>query len=172
MEEKNLGEKFGVSKMSEKDEKRVRFVGSYRRNFETDEMNEEYVPGWASVLKLIVGIVANILYLTFVSLVIIEIFILKSVLFQRGYSQSTVNGLPAILIAIAVQVFSYVYIFLIRLITMFENHKTISMFEQSLISKSYTITFVITFLSIFIYAFFSAYLDSEYLCIIKTTETK
>lgn len=35
-EEKNLAEKFGVAKMTEKDEKIVTFVGEYKRNFETD----------------------------------------------------------------------------------------------------------------------------------------
>jgi hypothetical protein len=80
-----------------------------------------------------------------------------------------VNTIPAILIAIVVQIFNYLYTYLIKLITQFENHKTISSFERSLISKSYVVTFVITFISIFIYAFFSEYLDGDYMCTIRTT---
>lgn len=78
-----------------------------------------YVPEYITMLKSIFTFAINILYLTLVSLVIIEIFVLKSVLFQRGFPQSAVNTIPAILIAIVVQIFNYLYTYLIKLITEF-----------------------------------------------------
>lgn len=95
------------------------FVGKYRRNFETDDMNFQYVPKWITILKSIFTFVINILYLTLVSLVLILIFVLKSVLFVRGYSQNTVNVVPSLLISIAVQLFNLLYTYLIGLITQF-----------------------------------------------------
>ncbi len=44
-------------------------------------------------------------------------------------------------------------------------------YESSLVSKSALISFVINFYSIFIYAFFSGYLSSSFICQIRTTTT-
>jgi hypothetical protein len=49
----------------------VTFVGEYKRNFETDEVNFQYVPEYITMFKSIFTFVINILYLTLVSLVII-----------------------------------------------------------------------------------------------------
>lgn len=82
-------------------------------------MNYEYVSGWVTSIKMSLGIVVNILYVILVALVIIQIFVLKSILFQNGFSQSTINAIPSILISLAVQLFNYLYTFLIKLITTF-----------------------------------------------------
>jgi hypothetical protein len=45
--------------------------------------------------------------------------VLKSVLFMKGFPQSAVNTIPAIMIAVVVQIFNYLYTYVIKLITQF-----------------------------------------------------
>jgi hypothetical protein len=103
--------------------------------------------------------------------VILMLFLFKTYLYQSGQPQLLVQQLPAILIAVATQIFTKVYTILIKNITEFENHKTVTQYESSLVSKSALISFVINFYSIFIYAYFSGYLASSFICQIRTTQT-
>jgi hypothetical protein len=106
-----------------------------------------------------------------VALVMLLLFLLKTYLYQSGLDQNLVNQIPSILIAVASQIFSVIYMKILKSITIFENHKTVSEYEGSLISKASLITFIINFYSIFIFAYFSDYLASSYICQIKTTVT-
>ncbi len=103
--------------------------------------------------------------------VILLLFLFKTYLLQKGYDQNIVNSLPSLLVAVASQVFSFIYKIILKQITIFENHKTVSDYEGSLISKASLITFIINFYSIFIFAYFSDFLASSYICQIKTTDT-
>jgi len=144
--------------------KRVKFKGSFKRDFETDELNFEYVPRWKSILKGIFTVVINLAYVGMVTEVILLLFVFKTYLYQSGLPQTVVQQTPAILISIATQVFTKIYTILIKSIINFENHKTVAEYEGSLISKVALITFVINFYSIFIFAYFSGYLASSYIC--------
>lgn len=104
----------------------MKFEGSFKRNFETDELNYEYVPKWKTALKTIFTVILNLAYVLLVALVILLLFLLKTYLYQKGLDQNIVNQVPSILIAIASQVFSKIYMFIITKITVFENHKTVS----------------------------------------------
>jgi len=68
-------------------------------------------------LKLIFTFMINLVYVLLVALVIISVFVLKSVMFQTGYSQSAVNTIPSIIIAIIVKIFNHLYGYIIKLIT-------------------------------------------------------
>ena len=99
--------------------KRVKFIGSFKRDFETDELNFEYVPRWKSLLKGFFTVVINLAYVGMVTEVILLIFVFKTYLYQSGYSQTVVQQGPAILIAIVVQIFTKIYTILIKSIINF-----------------------------------------------------
>lgn len=129
------------------------------------------MPKWKTLLKTIYTLILNILYVTLVAQVILLLFLFKTYLLQKGYDQNIVNSVPSLLVAVASQVFSFIYKIILRQITIFENHKTVADYEGSLISKASLITFIINFYSIFIFAYFSDFLASSYICQIKTTDT-
>lgn len=99
-------------------------------------------------------------YIILMALVIILIFVFKTYLFQTGQPQELVSVVPSLLISIAVQVFNKLYTILIKAITDFEEHKTVNSYESSLVLKAFFINFLVTFYALFIFAFFSQYLDA------------
>ena len=169
--EKTVAQKYGTSDLEDFQEKRVKFEGAFKRNFETDELNFEYVPAWQTALKTFFTLVVNATYVLLVALVILLLFVFKTYLYQRGLPQQAVNIIPSVLISIASQIFSKIYSIVIRNITIFENHKTVSEYESSLNSKVFLMTFFINFYSIFIFAYFSNYLGSSQVCELRTTQT-
>ena len=70
--------------------------------------------------------VINLAYVGLVTEVILLLFLFKTYLYQLGYPQTIVQQAPAILIAIATQVFNKLYTILIKSIINFENHKTVA----------------------------------------------
>lgn len=75
------------------------------------------MPKYRTIIKSVFTFIVNLAYFVFVCLVIIYIFVLKSIMFQKGYPQTVVNAIPSILISLVVQIFNYLYTYLIKLIT-------------------------------------------------------
>ena len=114
LEEKKLAQQYGSTSISVNQVKRVKFKGAFKRDFETDELNFEYVPQWISVLKSIFTVLINLAYVAMLTQVILLLFVFKTYLYQSGYSQTVVQQVPAILISIATQVFIKIYTILIK----------------------------------------------------------
>jgi hypothetical protein len=66
-------------------------------------------------------------------------------------------------------IYNQIYKILSKRLTDFENHKTISEYESSLIFKQFIVIFVNTFAPLFIYSFASRIFSSVDFCKIKTT---
>ena len=90
-------------------------------------------------------------------------------MYQRGLDQTTLTLVPSILISVTVQVFNFLYGIIVKQLVDFENKKTVSEYESSLSSKSFVVTFIVTFYALFIYGFFSQYFEGSDVCNIKTT---
>jgi len=71
------------------------------------------------VLKGVFTVIINLAYVGMVAEAILLLFVFKTYLYQSGYSQTIVQQVPAILISIAVQVFTKVYTILIKSIINF-----------------------------------------------------
>lgn len=97
----------------------MKFEGSFKRNFETDELNYEYVPKWKTVLKTIFTVILNLAYVLLVAVVILLLFLFKTYLYQLGLDQNIVNQVPSILISLASQIFTKIYMVIIKNITIF-----------------------------------------------------
>jgi len=71
------------------------------------------------VLKGVFTVIINLAYVGMVTEVILLLFVFKTYLYQLGLSQTIVQQVPAILISIAVQVFTKIYTILIKSIINF-----------------------------------------------------
>ena len=71
------------------------------------------------MLKGVFTVIINLAYVGMVTEVILLLFVLKTYLYQSGLSQTIVQQVPAILISIAVQVFTKIYTILIKSIINF-----------------------------------------------------
>lgn len=71
-------------------------------------------------------IILNLAYVLLVAEVILLLFLLKTYMYQLGLDQNLVNQVPSISISVASQIFNKVYMVIIKNITIFENHKTVS----------------------------------------------
>jgi hypothetical protein len=58
---------------------------------------------------------------------------------------------------------------MIGILVEFENKKTIPEYETALTSKSFVVTFVVTYFAIFVYGFFPQYFEADTACIILTS---
>ena len=132
-------------------------MGTFKRNMETDEMNDEQASGLSQGLRSAIAFFINIVFVVCMGATILIIFALKTQMFQQGLDQQLITIVPSILIAVAVQVFNFLYAIIVKLLVDFENKKTIPEYESSLSSKSFVITFIVTFYALFIYGFFSTY---------------
>ena len=127
--------------------------------------------GWAEdFTKSAISLLISLIFVVCMGATILIIFALKTEMYQRGYSQTTVTVLPSILIALSVQAFNFAYQIIVKLLVDFENKKTVSEYESSLSSKSFVVTFVVSFYALFIYGFFSGYFEGSDVCTIKTKE--
>ena len=88
-------------------------------------MNYEYVPAWEITLKYGFTFLITLSFVILMAMVIIEILVFKSYLFQIGADPQVVSLVPSILISVSIQIFNFIYTKLIKFITDFENHKTV-----------------------------------------------
>lgn len=139
------------------------------RNLEDDNLNFEFVPLWNKILKMSYSSTISVVYATLVVCTILLVFALKGYLVQSNASISASENIPAILIAITALLYNYLYKRLSKKLTEFENHRTLSQFESSVVFKQYTIIFVNTFAPLFIYSFLESVLLQVQFCTLKTT---
>ena len=133
-------------------------------------MNDERVSSGFNIIKKIITLLFNIAFIILLAATLLLIFVFKGIIYQQGASQSAVTYGPAILIALTVHFYNFIYSKLIRFIVDFENHRTVSDYEESLSSKNFIITFIVTYFCLFLYAFFSNYLIGSNVCLVKTSD--
>lgn len=167
-EERSFEEKFGLSGLTEEEEKSNLFRGKFMRNLEDDNLNYEYVPLWKKFLKVSYSTLISVVYAVLVITTVLMVFALKGYLVQTSASESTANAVPALLITLTTLIYNYLYKKISKKLTEFENHKTLSQFESSVVFKQYTIIFVNTFTPLFIYAFLESVLPQVQFCTTKT----
>lgn len=120
--EKKLAQAFGMSNKRVGDDeknKRVQFVGTFKRNFLNDEINYEYVPAWSQMFTSLFTFLVNVAFVGVMGLTIFEIFILKTYMYQLGIEQTYVNLIPSVLISLAIKIFNFMYTKLIYTILQF-----------------------------------------------------
>lgn len=70
-------------------------------------------------MKTLFTLILNLAYVFLVALCILLLFLFKTYLYQLGLDQTIVNQVPSILISVASQVFSKIYMIILKKITIF-----------------------------------------------------
>jgi len=86
---------------------------------------------------------------------VVSIFVLRTYL--SGKNRDLGNYVTAIINAIQIQILNYVYGLVANILNEFENHRTPSQFENSLIAKTFLFKFINSYNSLFYIAFFKRY---------------
>jgi len=146
---------WGQSDFEEDQVERVEFSGIIRRS-PIDDNRDTYFSSYKKILRILVSITITLLMIAIVIAIIIGLFNLKSYLFREWegeWYQAYVATIVSTINAIQIFIFNFIFNLLASILTRFENHKTRTTFERSLITKTFVFQFVNSFNSLFYIAF-------------------
>jgi len=121
---------------------------------------EEIFPFWEYVKRKIASTTAIFLYIATAVGVVVAIFVLRAVLANTSIPLGGVLAIASAINAIQIQLFNQIYGRLSTRLNEFENHRTDSQFENSLIGKAFGFKVVNSFAT-FIYIGFRKRYDSS-----------
>lgn len=152
----NYAVEWGQNDFEEDEVERSRFKGTFRRSPITDKA-EKYYSYIMRLLRIAISWTVTIIMIAIVISIISFTFWLRAYWYNKwknywyaDYSITLVSIINAILIII----FNYIYFYLAFMLTGFENFKTQTQFEKSLITKSLVFQFINSYNSLFYIAFF------------------
>jgi anoctamin-10 len=146
---------WGQTDFEEDQVERVDFHGVFRRS-PVDDAREQYFSAWQRLLRIWVSTLVTLFMVGVVVGVIVGLFELRQYLFeewQGKWQEDYIATLIATINAIQIQIFNTIFNYVAITMTRFENHKTQTVFEQSLITKTFIFRFVNSFNSLFYIAF-------------------
>jgi anoctamin-10 len=146
---------WGQTDFEEDQVERVDFSGVFRRS-PVDDSREQYFSSWQRLLRILASTLVTLFMIGIVIGVIIALFELRQYLFeewQGKWQEDYIASLIATINAIQILIFNAIFNFIALTMTRFENHKTQTVFEQSLITKTFIFRFVNSFNSLFYIAF-------------------
>ena len=158
---------YGQTDAEETEAERPSFKGKYIRSIHNDDINVLYYSKFKKSLKLMFAYFITLLILTSVVTIVILLLYFKEYLYSCGCIDMTnalLATIPSLLNAVQVQIFNFIYQFVGLSLNEFENHKYLSMYENSLIFKLFGFTFINTFNSLIILSFMSSLVPSLNIC--------
>lgn len=163
---------FGQINSEKAEAERPSFKGQFIRSIHNDDINVLYFSPKKKILKTIISYFISISILVCVIVCVILILYFKDYLYTCGCvdtSNSLIAAIPSIINSIQIQIFNAIYQNVALSLNEFENHKLLSMYENSLVFKIFAFTFVNTFNSLVIISFMSSLFPSLDICKISTT---
>ena len=160
---------------------RAEFKGVIRCSPVTDQFNEIYYPPWKRIIKMIISVSFSI-FLICLSIFFVYLFSrLKDYYLEKYYKTKTEKWIPTIFStanAIQIVIFNIIHGIMVVKFTNFENHRTQTDHESSLITKSFFFEFFNSYYSLFFIAFLKdscigenkhgdMELDQDYSCIFE-----
>jgi hypothetical protein len=146
---------WGQNDYEEDQVERVDFNGIERRS-PIDDQKDRYFSLFKRLFRIIFSIFVTFTLIGTVLAMIYGLFELRQFLFEEWegkWYQSYVTTIVSTINAVQIFVFNYIYNFLAFILSKFENHKTETAFERSLITKTFFFQFVNSFNSLFYIAF-------------------
>ena len=165
--------KFGQVDFQEAENEKPEFKGTYMRSVLTDEMNMSYFSSTKKKLRLLVSLTISLLIIACVLFSVYGIFTLKSLATCYKTIESVciaienndiVQILLTILNSVQIMIFNTIYSKVVFILNDYENHKFYSSYENSLVLKIFFFTFINTFNSLVIIAFFDNAFPNLNLC--------
>jgi anoctamin-10/anoctamin-7 len=143
---------WGMGEFKQKEQTRPEFRGEWVIN-PVDGKLVAYFPVWKKALKMVVS---QAVVISLIILVVVSVFAVFYARIQINKSLGTSNGaiVGALINVVVIQFFNIVYNSVGKYLNEFENHRTDSDYENSLIAKSFLFKFVNSYFSLFYIAFF------------------
>ncbi|CAD8105641.1 unnamed protein product [Paramecium primaurelia] len=155
---------FGQQNFEEDEAERPAFQGKYIRSITNDDLNEEFYSPFLRKMKQLFSLAVSFLIIGCVIGSVLGIFFFKNLMLQQKADPFYAQNVPALLNFIQINFFNFVYQKLSDIFNMYENHKILSSYENSLIAKIFIFMFVNNFNSFFIISFLSGYFSQLQLC--------
>ena len=119
---------------------RPKFIGESRRSPVSDELNEKWYSPVKRRKKILIGFLVSFAMILAVVAITITIFYLRGYFLDK-YSESYmfysyIPAIATILITFQIIIFNILYEKLALFLTNYENHRTFTEYESSLISKT------------------------------------
>lgn len=146
---------WGQTDFEEDQVERVDFFGIVRRS-PVDDGRELYFSFWHRLFRVFLSTLVALFMIGVVIATIIGLFTLRSYLFEEWkgkWYESYITTIISTINALQIQIFNQIFNQIAFYMTQFENHKTQTVFEQSLIMKTFVFRFVNSFNSLFYIAF-------------------
>ena len=138
---------------------RPTFRGRMRRSPVDDSLHELWFSERTRNTRMSIGFVISFALLVLVVFVVFQIFRLRKYLTDEWEGTTKVKyatTITSVINAVQIAVFNILYQYLAHFLTNWENHRTQSAFESSLIAKTFLFQFVNSFNSLFYIAFFKS----------------
>lgn len=146
---------WGQTDFEEDQVERTDFNGIWRRS-PVDDKREIYFSIFRRLMRILLTLLVTAFMIASVIGVIIGLFELRMYLFDKWkgkWYENYIVPLVSTINAVQIVIFNMIFNFLAFLLTKFENHKTQTAFEKSLIMKTFIFQFVNSFNSLFYIAF-------------------
>ncbi|EGR33655.1 hypothetical protein IMG5_047010 [Ichthyophthirius multifiliis] len=159
---------FGQQDFEEDEAERPEFEGTYQRSIILDKLNEEYFSPVKRKAIILFALIISCLIIFIVFYVVINIFQQKNIwvqsppVFLQGFIDP--NIFSSILLAVNINIFTFIYSGIGDYLNKVENHKILSSYENSYISKLFLFQFFNTFNSPLFVAFLSDVFPNLNLC--------
>lgn len=167
--EKAIALRWGMTEMESVEQNRTAYKGEWRENFYKGELlpkdpeaEPEKTMKYALPMdQLKRGAAANTIVAILIMMVIgvvAGIYVLRFYLENEGFG-TYATTIASVLNAVQIQIFNVIYNFVSTKMVEFENHRTDSGFENSMISKLFVFQFVNSYSSFFFIAFVAQFLS-------------
>ena len=133
--EKNFSIRFGQENFRDQEKDRANFKGIYKRNFDTNLYNQKVYPDWKRRVKVVFGFFVSFVMVIISVSATLGIMVLKTYMGNKGLTKFLVLTVPPILNLIAARIFSKIYSYVSEWLNNFENHRTSTEYENSLVYK-------------------------------------
>ena len=146
---------WGQTDFVEDQVERIDFHGTLRRS-PIDDRREIYFSSWSRMLRVLLSTCVTLFMIFIVLVLIVAMFALKEWMieeFRGEFLENYVSTIVSTLNAFQIFFFNQLYNYIAFWLTKFENHKTQTAFERSLITKTFIFSFVNGFNSLFYIAF-------------------
>lgn len=137
----------------EAETQRPDFKGTFKRNLANNQLNKLTYSNFKKEMKVILGIGVSFFMICCSIAISLGIMFLKNKLVEEKHSAFLVNVVPPLLNFIAAKIFSITYEIVSRKLNDYENHRSITEFENSMINKIFLFNLFNTFNSFIIIAF-------------------
>ncbi len=159
--ESDIALQWGMTEFEDLEPDRPEFVGDKIVSFIDGSKDYTYFPKNEKDNRVCASATVIIVFISLVCGVVASIYVLRWSLQAKANASPYASTIASILNSVQITVFNMIYQVVVEKLTEQENHRTDTMFEDSLISKVFVFQFVNSYASFFFLAFIATNLEAE-----------